>query len=153
MSDLRFEFPDAFEFAELMAAAPDVVESEITTATDRVAIYGMGVSIRNTPVDKGHLRRSHAQMPTSYSAGVATGGWGNATPYAEAVEKGRRGFSASPGKVLAFKPKGSSQVIFRKSVGPAKAQPFMEPGREAAESRMDAEFSGAIQRIVEALGG
>lgn len=153
MSDFTFEFLDAFEFAELMAAAPDVVEAEITTATDRVAIYGMGVSIKATPWKTGHLRRSHAQIPTSYSAGYARGGWGNATPYAEAVEKGRRGFSAKPGKVLAFTPKGSNQVIFRKSVGPAAAQPFMEPGREAAESRMDAEFSGAITRIVEALGG
>lgn len=153
MSDLRFEFQDAFDFAEAMAAAPQVVESELVTATDRVAIYGMGVSIRNTPVDQGHLRRSNAQMPTSYNAGVATGGWGNATPYAEAIEKGRRGFSARPGKILAFTPKGSSQMIFRKSVGPAAAQPFMEPGRAAAESRMDAEFSGAIQRIVKALGG
>lgn len=126
MSDFTFEFYDAFEFAELVAAAPQIVEAEITTATDRVAIYGMGVSIRNTPVDTGHLRRSHAQMPTSYSGGTATGGWGNAVAYGVFQEYGTRFM---------------------------KAQPFMEPGREAAESRMDAEFSGAITRIVEALGG
>lgn len=153
MSGFRFEFYDAFEFAALMAGSPQIVEAEITTATDRVSIYGMGVSIRNTPVRTSHLQRSHAQIPTSYSAGYAQGGWGNAVPYAEAVEKGRRGFSAKPGKVLAFTPKGSKETIFRKSVGPADPQPFMEPGREAAEQRLDAEFSGAIARIVEALGG
>ena len=153
MSDFTFEFLDAFEFAELMAAAPDVVESEITTATDRVAIYGMGVSIKATPWKTGHLRRSHAQIPTSYSAGYARGGWGNAVPYAEYVEEGRGPVVAKNAKALAFTPKGGKNVIFRKSVGPAAAQPFMEPGREAAESRMDAEFSGAITRIVEALGG
>lgn len=152
MSDFTFEFYDAFEFAELMAASPQVVEAEITTATDRVAIYGMGVSIKATPWKTGHLRRSHAQIPTSYSAGYARGGWGNAVPYAEYVEEGRGPVVAKNAKALAFTVKGGG-LIFRKRVKAAAAQPFMEPGREAAESRMDAEFSGAITRIVEALGG
>lgn len=152
MSDFTFEFYDAFEFAELVAAAPQIVEAEITTATDRVAIYGMGVSIRATPWKSGHLRRNHAQIPTSYSAGYARGGWGNAVPYAEYVEEGRGPVVAKNAKALAFTV-GKGGLIFRKRVKAAKAQPFMEPGREAAESRMDAEFSGAITRIVEALGG
>ena len=153
MSDVTFEFLDAFEFAELVAAAPQVVEAEITTATDRVAIYGMGVSIKATPWKSGHLRRNHAQIPTSYSAGYARGGWGNAVPYAEAVDQGRGPVFAKNAKALKFTPKGAKGPIFRKSVGPADPRPFMEPGREAAESRLDVEFSGAIQRIVEALGG
>lgn len=153
MSDFTFEFMDAFEFAQQMAAAPQVVETEITTATNRVAIYGMGVSIRSTPFATGNLRRGHALKPVSYSGGTATGGWGNAVPYAQAVDEGRGPVVAKNAKALAFVPKGGTGLIFRKSVKAAAAQPFMEPGRAAAESRMDAEFSGAVARIVEALGG
>lgn len=157
MSQVTFEFPDAFEFAETVAAAPNVVEAELVTATDRVAIYGMGVSIRATPVDTGHLRRSHAQQPTSYSGGAATGGWGNAVPYAVYVEEGTRPHYPPLNALWGWAKRkgGLDPFALQQSIGMwgTEAQPFMQPGYEAAESRVDAEFGGAIQRIVEALGG
>src|SRR5699024_8401365 len=106
MSDFNFEFLDAFEFAELVAAAPQDVESEITTANEHGAIYGQSISISPTPVDTGHLRRSHALKPVSYSGGTESGGWGNAVAYGVFQKYGTRFM---------------------------KAQPFMELGREDAE--------------------
>lgn len=41
-------------------------------------------------------------------------------------ERGRRGFSAQPGKFLRFKPKGSSTFVFAKHVGPVAPGRFLE---------------------------
>lgn len=46
--------------------------------------------------------------------------------YAKWAEGGRGPIVARPGKVLAFRPRGSSTVVFAKRVGPAKAIRFLE---------------------------
>jgi len=48
-------------------------------------------------------------------------------PFAHFVEFGRGAITAKNGKVLRFEVGG--QVLFRRSVGPAKAHPFMAPAR------------------------
>jgi hypothetical protein len=56
-------------------------------------------------------------------------------PAAKYPEFGRRGFSAAPGKVLAFKPKGSSVVVFTKKVGPVKPYRYMRRARASISAR------------------
>lgn len=51
--------------------------------------------------------------------------------YASYVEYGRPGFSVKNAKALRFVING--EVIFRKSVGPAPAKPFMKKAAEAAQ--------------------
>lgn len=63
-------------------------------------------------------------------------------PYAEFVENGRPGFTAKSG-MLRFVVNGAT--LFRKSVGPAAAKPFLAPARNVFEA-------SASQRVEEALG-
>lgn len=126
MAEIIFEFPDAYEFAARLAQAPELVKSEMTKAVDRVVIYGLSVTVPATPVRTGHLRRSNIKRPSVWTGTGAIGGWENATPYGRYVEYGTYKMDA---------------------------RPFMEPGAEAAEKRLEPEFDAAIKRIVQGLGG
>lgn len=65
--------------------------------------------------------------------------------YAEFIENGRPGFSASPGKTLRFVING--EVLFRKSVGPAPAQPFVEESKKAINQQIETIFHQEISKI------
>lgn len=133
MSDgFEFIFDDALEWAAKLAAAPDIVENEMVTAVDRVAIAGLEVTVPETPWRTGHLRRSNQLSKTEWVGNGAVGGWFNETPYALYVEEGTHNAD------------GSERMA---------AQPFMQPGMEAADEKAKEEFEGAIKRIVAALGG
>lgn len=55
--------------------------------------------------------------------------------YAKWVEEGRGPIHARPGGVLAFKPKGSSKMVFAKRVGPAKGIHFMRGAKDRLTAR------------------
>lgn len=132
MDGFEFIFDDAFEWAAKLAKAPDVVENEITTAVTRVASYGLATTIPETPFRTGHLRRNNKLTVTEWVGNGAVGGWFNDVPYAKFVEYGTENDD------------GSERMA---------AQPFMEPGMEAAQDKQQEEFEAAIKRIVRALGG
>ena len=52
--------------------------------------------------------------------------------YPMAVEYGRKGFSAEPGKVLWFYAL-SGEIVFTKHVGPAKPRPYVQPAYDKTE--------------------
>jgi len=64
--------------------------------------------------------------------------------YAEFVENGRPGFSAK-GRVLHFTING--QDIFTRSVGPAKARPFMAPAAKSLEANAQKILEKALRNI------
>lgn len=53
--------------------------------------------------------------------------------YPMAVEKGRKGFEAQPGKVLWFYAL-SGDIVFTKKVGPAEPRPFVAPAYDKTEN-------------------
>lgn len=83
------------------------------------------------PVDTGRLRSSISHQ-VKIENGIPVGIVGTNVKYARWVHDGRGPITAKPGKVLAFKPKGSNAVVFARSVGPAKGQPFLTKALEAA---------------------
>lgn len=147
---LNIDFSDAERFAVAMAKAPTVIREELLTSTNRLTLQGVAYASALTPVRTGHLRRNNAAKAAVWSGG-AVGSYGNATPYAPAVENGRRGFSAGPGKMLRFTIGG--QVLYRKSVGPAAARPFIRPSAARLRPLVPREYRAAMQRVMARIGG
>lgn len=154
MSDgFEFRFDDGHAFARKMAKAPEIVGKEMTRAVDRLTVRGEGFTKVETPVRKGHLRRSIAHKTAVFAGGVARGSWGTATPYAIPVERGRKGFSAGPGKVLRFIPKGSTKPIYRKRVGPATGHWMFRKAERRLRPYVRREFRDATRNIVVQIVG
>ena len=157
MSDFDIRFEGLSEFVKRMQGADDVVRDEMVKATNRITLKGEAFAkqrVRNNgSVVTGTLVRSIAATPARWAGGEATGMFGTAVPYASIVEDGRGPITARPGKVLRFKPKGSSKFIFRKRVGPARAKPFIEPTRRWIVAVAEREYTVAARRIVQRLEG
>ena len=109
----------------------DVIWTHVGGITRAQAYYGARNVIRRArnyaPVETGALRRSiqyfgpYAIMPLYWAAVVYTD-----SEYARFQEYGTRGSQARPGKVLAFRPKGSSTMVFTQRTGPVPATRFMQ---------------------------
>lgn len=149
--DIAFEFDDAHEFAAVLATAPTMIRDELVAATDRITITGEGFAkanlTANGSVVTGTLRRSVTHEPATFAGGVATGRYGTNIPYGPPVEFGRRGFSAPPRHALGPMRIGG-KMIFRHSVGPAKARPFIRPSVERLRPLVPLEYGAALQRVV-----
>ena len=89
-------------------------------------------------MDRGHLAGSIASTPAQ-SIGYMQ--WQvqvfSNLHYAIYQERGTRGSVARPGRMLRFKPKGSSTYVFAKRTGPVPATRFME---RALNSLTSADF-------------
>ncbi len=152
--EINFEFPDAFDFARRFGIAPQVVQEEMTTAGNRSSLQGESFTKEATPVVSGHARRSITTIPATFAGGQMRAGWGSyGTNYIEWLEKGRGAIVAGPGKVLRFKPKGSSTYIYRKRVGPAKGRFMFEKALRRLEPIFYREMDGALVRIINRMGG
>lgn len=136
-------------FAAQLRQAPGIIREEFLRSTDRLTLQGVAIAQGIVAVKTGHLRRSIAHKAAVWSGG-ARGEYGTATPYARAVEFGRRGFSARAGGYLRFM--GTSGIVFTKSVGPAAAQPFMRPSAERLRPLVNREYRAAMQRAGIRLG-
>lgn len=137
-------------FAAKLAGAQSIIRQELTTGVNRTGAQGVARAQSLAAVKSGHMRRS-----ITLTTGVMTAKYGpNATrngfPYPVAVEKGRRGFSARRGRYLRFEIGG--RVIFARSVGPARAQPFMRPSAQLVRQVLPREMRAAVARIRARLG-
>jgi hypothetical protein len=91
---------------------------------------------RETPVRTGNLRRS---ITHRVEQGGNRGVIGTNASYARAVHEGRGPVVARRGHVLAFTIGGKK--IFRRRVGPAKGNPFLVRGLEAARGDVERELA------------
>lgn len=98
----------------------------------RVALRVQNRAKQLAPVDTGRLRASIThELRVVNDVVIAV--VGTNVEYARIVHEGRgpittrraRGLAPNGPKALRFKPKGGGSFIFRKSVGPAEAQPFL----------------------------
>lgn len=157
MTDFEVTFDDAKAFADRMRGAEGVVKSEMLSATDRLTLAGERFAKQNLTsngsVVTGNLRRGVTATAAFWAGGQVTGKYGTAVPYAKYVEKGRGPIVAGPGRVLRFKPKGSSGYIYRKRVGPAKAKPFIGPSVRQLRPLVQREYNAAVKRIIARAGG
>lgn len=148
MSDFTVTIPALPPFVAKMQAAPRIVGEEMGTAGRRVGIMVERGAKGYTPVKTGTLRRSITNQ-VAVSPMVTRVTVGTNVPYAKYVEFGRGPITASPGKVLRFEIGG--KVIFRKSVGPAKARPFLYKAFRELRGRISAEFRKVPAAVIARL--
>lgn len=141
-------------FASKLAGASGIVGQELAAGVNRAGAQGVMVAQSLAAVKTGHMRRSITLQPASASpaptARYGPNAWNNGFPYPVAIEKGRRGFSARRGRYLRFVIGG--RVIFARSVGPARAQPFMRPSAQRVRQILPREMRAAVARIRARLG-
>lgn len=162
--DMEYTFDDAAAFAARLTQAPQIVEEEMLTATNRSLMQGIDMAMakitENDSVVTGDMRRSVGiQQAASFSGGMSSGAFGPSVDYAYLVEKGRGPVVAKEGGALVFKPhekygipvkkkgKFAGMAVF-KSVKAADPKPFMEPTAEKLRPIVRDEFQGAVKRMI-----
>lgn len=148
--DFRVDFDDAGRFAAHAAKAGDYAEKELAAAGMRARPRLQHMTEAQAPVDSGRLRRGIQTTLATGGGFVLTAT--STAPHSRYVIEGR-GPIVARGRALRFKPKGSGTFIFRKSVGPAAANPFMERAFKQFEPVFRREIETARSRIVAFLGG
>lgn len=83
------------------------------------------------PVDTGELRGSFREI-LLIRGQLVVGRVYSPSPVARYQNNGTKGAVAKPGKVLVFKPKGSSDFVYTKRTRGVKALHFMERGLKMA---------------------
>ena len=137
-------------FVAKLSGAEGIVKDELTTGVHRTGVQGVARAQSLAAVKTGHMRRSITLTTGVLTAKYEPNATRNGFPYPVAVEKGRRGFSARRGKFLRFEIGG--RVIFARSVGPARAQPFMRPSAVLVRQVLPREMRAAVARIRARLG-
>jgi hypothetical protein len=127
--------------------APAIVRSEMLGAMKRSTFRLEGQAKKEAPHKTGTLRRSITTDPPTPTRGVV----GTNLPYVKWVHNGRGPITAGPGKMLRFTI--GSTVYFRKSVGPAKANPFMRRALQSQRGAIRAEWQQMAARIAAKLRG
>jgi hypothetical protein len=157
MTDIEFRFPDADRFAAACARVPQVAQRELVASTNRLTLLGEREAKQGAPVKSGNLRRAITATPATFGGGTVTGRWGVSVqsrtgfPYHITAERGRRGFSAAPGKVLVFEIGG--RTIYTKRVRAAAGRWYMRGSLNAVRPRVGPEYRGALSRIIAAISG
>jgi len=157
VTDLDFQFSDAYDMSARWARAPQITEREMVAATNRLTLQGERTAKQLAPVKTGNLRRAITASPATFGGGTVTGRWGvsvqskDGFPYHITAERGRRGFSASPGKVLVFTIGG--RTIHTKRVRAAAGRWYMRGSASAVKPRIVPEYRGALSRIIAAIAG
>lgn len=135
MFDIQFNMDDLL--AEL-----DRLSNELPTAVDQALLEcGQVIADEESKRTKGKLSQSFFVFKEGDSVIVD-----NKKDYAEYIEFGRGPVTAIHAKALRFVIGG--EVIFRKSVGPAKAQPFISSSIKAATGRFNDIFHKHIDRLI-----
>lgn len=159
-----YSFDDAHHFAARLAEAPEIVEDEMLTATNRSLNTGISMAKEkiedNESIATGDMHRSVGiQEAATFSAGMASGAFGPSVDYAKLVEDGRGEVVAKEGGALVFTPhpkygipvkakgKFTGMAVFKR-VKAAEAKPFMEPTARRLGPKVREEFSGAVKRMI-----
>lgn len=122
------------QFDTLLEELPEVVDQALEQC-------GQAVADEEGKRTKGKLSQSFYTVKIGNDQIVDTD-----KAYAQYIEYGRGPVTAINAKALRFFING--EVIFRKSVGPAKAQPFVQPAIRAATQQFSKIFDENIKRLI-----
>lgn len=146
--EFDIDVSDIQAWAHRVAGAEPIVHQEMTAAMQRSVLTLEGNVKRLAPVKTGTLRRSIVGVVRP-GGGTITGVVGTNVPYARYVEEGR-GPVVAKGRALRFTIGG--KTLFRKRVGPAKANPFFRTGFAQSTAAIAREFAQVIPRVAKRLG-
>lgn len=146
-----FDTTEIRQFARQFAGADKIVMDELTTAFDRSGSQVLAAARGNINHWSGALSRGGTKRTTVSARQIVTliefiarrGSYN----YAQAVEFGRGPVVAKRARFLRFQLR-SGEVLFRKRVGPAKAQRFLGRAFESNRSLIDRNVDAAAARIV-----
>lgn len=135
-------------FASAAADLRTLVTSNKYKVMDRATLHLLSIAMREAPVKRGTLRRSHARK---VEAGGNRGVVGTNLRYARPVHEGSRPHTirARPGSALMW-PGAAHPVRIVRHPG-SKANPWLrraaDKGRAGVERELQGVFNGAMARI------
>lgn len=143
MVELTFEFDDK-GLANAFKKKATETTREFNKLTKDLTLIAQRWVQKEAPRKTGNLKASVKQKTTGTSGLV----WVSKSQanYVDYVIRGRKGFKAKKGKALRFVIAG--KVVFVKSVGPAKANPFVD----RAATNMKSELNQRIKMFEKWLG-
>ena len=150
-SSLTIDISEVTALASNLRKGPQIVQSKLMVAGRQAGMIFIAAAHQTTPVDIGNLRAGIGPPEISGGSGVTVKISTHST-YAIWVHNGRGAIQAR-GKALAFTPKGSGQMIFRKSVGPQAANPFMDKALAASQNNILKAFESAADAIAKEILG
>lgn len=137
---------DVREFMQGAAKWDAEFQRRLQSETDALARAGANAARARVPVKTGFLAHSigvtNPQGPRK--SGEVWSQFRAGADYASYVDRGRGPVTAKKAKFLRFR--GRNGWVTTKSVGPAKAKPFITP----AEEMVTAALPGVIERTIEA---
>lgn len=150
MDTMVIDTSELIALANRLDGAPRVIQTELTEgmreSTQLVTQKARQLVTKRT----GETARQISPTVRVIGLGVE-GTVTSRAPWSRWLEEGRGGFSAKHAKALRFEVGG--KVIFRKSVGPAAARPFMRPALRQSDVAVRAAFRRATKRAIEKLLG
>jgi Bacteriophage HK97-gp10, putative tail-component len=132
----------SFNMSELLALLDDIENHLPNAVEDALQECGQIVALEESKRTKGQLSKSFY----TYKDGNGTQIVDNSKDYAQYLEYGRGPVTAIKAKALRFVING--EVIFRKSVGPMKAQPFVKESIAASNGQFKSIFEKHINKMI-----
>lgn len=142
---IGFDTTEIRAFARQVQGADKIVMDELTTAFDRSGATILSAAKGNIHNKSGELSGSGKKTTTVSSSTIETL-IAFTAKHAQWVEWGRGPVVAIRAKALAFEIGG--ETIFRKSVGPAKAQKFLGRAFDSNKDAIVRAVDAAAARIV-----
>lgn len=155
--DLTVDVSQIVALASRSEAAPARVSSELRQAGTESGLAVQRTAQTLIPRKSGTAANLTRMEPVQASASgvtvivASTAQSKDGFPYPIALEEGRTGFGPVRRKVLHFVAGGKD--VFTKRVGPAAAQPFMQPALTQNESFIMSRFEAAYERVLKAIAG
>lgn len=120
-----------------------LLDEELPRAMGDIALAVEREAKERAPVDTGTLRASIESVVETIAAGYRAV-IGTNVEYAEAVEFGRGPVTPTDAEALRFTVDG--EVVFAQRVGPAEAQPYLEPALDASRQYITDRLQQAFAR-------
>lgn len=141
---------EVFALANRFDGAAGIVTDELRTSVTKLGVQTEYFAKQGVGVKTGTLRRSITSQVKGGTGSIVAEIGTQGVPYARIHHDGR-GPVVAHGKALHFFIGGVE--IFAKSVGPAKANPFMDKAIERVRPRIAPEIGAAVTRALQRILG
>ena len=140
-------------FTSSVRRVPESLTMNLVKAADQSGVYGESIAKQHVAVWKGITKASIQKQPVVVSAGMVSVTVSVGVLWAWWLEHGRGPIEARPGGVLRFVARDGT-IVFAKRVGPAAAQPFMQPAFDALLNGVaERFFNDAVAKTIAEFGG
>jgi hypothetical protein len=141
---------EVFALARRFDGGAEIVNDELTTSMKRLGLATEGFAKAEVGVVTGTLRRSITSQVKGSGGSITAEIGTQGVPYARIHHDGR-GPVVARGRALHFFIGGVE--FFRKSVGPAKANPFMDKAIARVKPMVAPEIGAAVGRAIGRMFG